>query len=134
MIDNDGNHIEFIDFYNGGSVEFIYKVIEDGYCPTPNIHLYNQRGDLVLTSAQPSDSSLGSKGIYKTSMKIPAHFLNDGRFIAGIATSTFIPERIHFYEQEALVFDVIEDMNLRETEYRGSMPGVIRPKFQWTYA
>jgi lipopolysaccharide transport system ATP-binding protein len=132
LSDSEGNHIDAIDFYKGGNLEFTYEVLKEGYCPTPNLHLYNQKGDLVLVSAQPSDSKIGDKGIYQASMQIPPHLLNDGRFIAGIATSTFIPEKIHFYEREALVFDVIEDMKLRATEYRGVLPGIVRPKLEWT--
>ena len=39
---------------------------------------------------------------------------------------------MHFFEQEALAFDVIENMERRNTEYRGAMPGVIRPLLEWT--
>jgi hypothetical protein len=42
-----------------------------------------------------------------------------------------LPEKIHFYEQEALIFDIVEDMDLRNSEYRGSIPGVIRPRLVW---
>jgi lipopolysaccharide transport system ATP-binding protein len=75
---------------------------------------------------------LSAKGIYKTTTWIPSHFLNDGRYIADFAASTLIPERVHFVAREAIIFDVIEDMNLRDTEYRGAMPGVVRPKLQWS--
>ena len=113
-------------------MEFVYEALKDGICPIPNLHLFNQKGDHVLISAQSSSSSLSSKGMYRATMRVPAHFLNDGRYIAGIAASTLDSRAcIHFYEPEALIFDVIEDMNLRDTEYRGAIPGIIRPKFQW---
>jgi lipopolysaccharide transport system ATP-binding protein len=131
LTDDDGNDTDVIDFYKGGALEFTYRVIGEGFCPVPNLHLYNQSGDLVLASSASSDVSLGRKGSYKATMQLPPHFLNEGRYIAGIATSTFIPEKVHFYEREALIFDVIEDMNLRDTEYRGPMPGIIRPKMEW---
>jgi lipopolysaccharide transport system ATP-binding protein len=130
LIDSDGNDIDAIDFYRGGGVEFVYEVLKEGFCPMPNLHLYNQKGDYVLASSE-SDNKVNAKGVYKTTMWIPGHFLNDGRYIVGFAASTFIPERVHFYEKEALVFDVIEDMNLRDIEYRGSMPGIVRPRLEW---
>jgi len=131
LIDKEGNDADVVDFYKESGMEFTYEVLKDGYNPIPNLHLYNQKGDLVLISSESIGTPLSSKGIYRAIMRIPPHFLNDGRYIAGIAASTLIPERVHFYEPEALIFDVIEDMNLRDTEYRGVIPGTVRPKFQW---
>ncbi len=131
LIDEDGNNIDAVDFYRASAMEFTYEVLKEGFYPVPNLHLYNQKGDLVLISTESVNAPLNKKGTYKTTVRVPAHFLNDGRYIAGIAASTMIPERVHFFTPEALIFDVIEDMNLRDTEYRGAMPGVIRPKFQW---
>lgn len=131
LIDPVGNDIDGVDFYEGAGIEFIYEVLKDGFCPIPNVHLFNQKGEHVLISAESSSMALSKKGRYRTTMAIPSHFLNDGRYVAGIAASTLIPERVHFYVPEALIFDVIEDMNLRDTEYRGTMPGIVRPKFKW---
>jgi len=131
LIDYDGNDIDAIDFYKGGGIQFTYQVLLDGVAPVPNLHLFNQKGDHVFTSAESSDAVENKKGVYKTTMWIPPHLLNDGRYVAGIAISTFAPERVHFYEKEAIVFDVIEDMNLRNIEYRGQMPGIVRPMLQW---
>jgi lipopolysaccharide transport system ATP-binding protein len=131
LIDNDGNNIDLINFYTGGGIKFIYQIIKDGFKPLPNLHLFNQKGDCVFIGGESSDRVFTEKGVYSTTMLIPPHLLNDGRYIAGLATSTMIPERVHFFEKEALIFDVIEDMTLRTTEYRGSIPGVVRPKLEW---
>ena len=131
LIDDEGNNLEAMDFYKGGYIEFTLEVLEEGFCPIPNIHLFNQRGDYVLISGESKDKDMSAKGVYKTTMWLPPDFLNDGRYIAGIAATTVIPERVHFYEKEALVFDVIEDMNFRDTEYRGAIPGIVRPKLKW---
>ena len=131
LIDSEGNNIDVIDFYKGAGMEFTYEVLQNGFRPVHNLHLYNQKGELVLISNESSSVFLSAKGVFTTTVWIPGHFLNEGRYIAGIAASTLLPERMHFYEKEALVFDVIEDMNLRDIEYRGTMPGIIRPKLQW---
>lgn len=132
LINNKKQGISSVDFHDVSGVEFTYKVMTTGYCPIPNLHLYNEKGDHVFASSETTSESLAKPGIYRTIMWIPRDLLNDGRYIAGVAASTMLPERIHFYQREALVFDVIEDMNKRPTEYRGSVPGVVRPKLQWT--
>ena len=85
--DCNGNDIDMIDFYAENCIEFKYEVLKNGHCPIPNIHLYNQKGDLVFISTESLTSNLSAKGVYKTTMTIPAHFLNDGRYIVGIAVS-----------------------------------------------
>ena len=131
LVDDIGNDINVLDFYKGGGIEFTYKVIKDGFCPLPNIHLFNQNGDYVFVSAESSSTSFSHKGIYSTTMYLPGHVLNDGRYIVGIALSTMIPEKIHVYVKDALIFDVIEDMNFRSFDYRGAIPGIVRPNFKW---
>jgi|SRR5579871_5374109 len=130
LVDEEGNDLSSIDFYKGAGLQITYEVMRNGFCPVPNIHLFNQKGDYVLASAESSDE-MSAPGIYQTTMWISGHLLNDGRYIAGVAASTFAPEKVHFYEKEALIFDVIEDMRQRSIGYRGTMPGVIRPEFKW---
>jgi lipopolysaccharide transport system ATP-binding protein len=131
LIDHSGNNIDVMDIYKGGGIEFTYEIIKEGYKPIPNLHLFNQRGDCVFIGSESAQLDFKEKGKYAATVWIPAHLLNDGRYIAGIAASTMIPERIHFFEKEALIFDVIEDMNLRHSEYRGPIPGIVRPKLEW---
>jgi lipopolysaccharide transport system ATP-binding protein len=112
-------------------IEFVYEVKSNGYKPVPNIHVFNIKGDHVFVSSEIADERFSKPGVYKTVMWIPGHLLNDSRYIIGIAASTLMPERIHFYEPEALVFDVLEDMEARDNDYRSKIPGVIRPKLEW---
>ena len=131
LIDEENNDTDAIDFHKGGGIEFTYQILREGFLPLPNIHIYNQKGDYLMALVESTNNVSGDIGIYKTAMLIPPHLLNDGRYIAGIASSTLIPEKVHFYDKEAIVFDVVEDMNLRDTEYRGPIPGIVRPKLNW---
>ena len=126
-----GEDIDAIDFYKGGAIEFTYSILKDGLLPIPNIHFYNQKGDYIMAVSESAVKISGDKGKYKTVMHIPPQLLNNDRYIAGIAVSTMIPEIVHFYEKEAIIFDVVEDMNLRDMDYRGSIPGIVRPKLIW---
>lgn len=131
LIDRNRNAINVVHTDQEIGVEFIYRVKKQGSQPVPNIHVFNMQGDNVFVSAEKSDPVLGVPGTYTTVMWIPGHLLNDGRYLVGLATSTFIPEKVHFYAKEALIFDVVEDMEKRELDYRGKMPGVVRPKLNW---
>ena len=65
-------------------------------------------------------------------MWIPKDLLNEGTYIAGIALSTMMPLIIHFYEQEALMFTVVEDiMQTRKSDFNQRIPGVVRPRLVW---
>lgn len=112
-------------------IEFTYEVLKTGSKPIPNIHMFNVKGDHVFASAETTQDRFKEPGVYRAVVWIPADLLNDGRYLVGIALSTMIPEKIHFYEQGALIFDVVENMELRPMEYRGGIPGVIRPNLKW---
>lgn len=131
LINRAFENIDVVGLSEECGVEFKYNVFIDGYCPTPNLHLFNQKGDCVFVTTESSSPELGLPGTYKSTVWIPPHLLNDGRYIVGIATTTLIPQCVHFFEREALIFDVIEDMSKRPNEYRGAMPGVIRPDLKW---
>ena len=125
------NHIDLIDFYKGGNIEYTYQILKEGYNPIPNIHLFNQNGEYILVSTADSNNIFKTKGKYKTKAELPPHFLNDGKYIVGIAISTLLPHIVHFFEEDALRFEVIENMKHRNTDYRGVMPGTIRPILKW---
>ena len=80
----------------------------------------------------PQREQLKNAGVYKAIMWMPPHFLNVGFYTAGLALSTMSPVKVHFYEKEAIIFEVIEDINMRLTEYKSNIPGVVRPKLNWS--
>lgn len=131
LIDENYETLSIVFLHQALGVEFEYEVTKSGYLPLPNLHMFNIKGDHVFHSSETTHERFAEPGIYKTVMWIPAHLLNDGRYLVGLALSTLVPEKIHFYVQEALIFDVVEDMERRNMEYRGSIPGVIRPKLAW---
>lgn len=49
------------------------------------------------------------------------------------ALSTMSPVVVHFYEQEAIIFEVIEDINKRNSKYKQHIPGVLRPALNWDF-
>ena len=131
LLDEEGMEANALDFYKGGRIFYQYMINREGFWPIPNIHLFSQKGECVMVTSPSNEQAHKAQGIYEAVATIPPHFLNEGRYVAGMAISTLIPEIIHFYEPEALIFDVIEDMDLRNIDYRGPIPGVIRPRLTW---
>lgn len=131
LIDSQGQALDVVDFYQPAAIEFWYEVCKPGYCPVPNLHLYNDKGELVFISGANQHDWLGEVGMFHTVMTLPAQLLNNGRYLAGVAVSTMVPERVHFFERDVIVFDVVEDMNQRPFGYRGTIPGVVRPHLNW---
>lgn len=133
LINREEETIDVVNFHEGAGIEIIYEVLKDGYLPVPNLHILNHHGEYVFVSSESAKNAvnLSEKGIHKSIVWLPPHLLNEGEYRAGIATTTLAPLKIHFYEKEALIFDVIEDMNLRENDFRSAYPGFVRPKLVW---
>ena len=131
LIDTNHTTLNVAFIHQTVGVEFEYEVMKEGYLPLPNLNMFNIKGEHVFHSSENTDARLKEPGRYKAIMWIPEHLLNDGRYLVGLASSTIIPEKIHFYVPEALIFDVVENMETRNMEYRGTIPGVIRPRLTW---
>ena len=131
LLDPAGRQAVALDFHEGGSVRFTYQIFKPGFLPLPNAHFFNEKGEYVMVVGEENSNVSGDPGTYSTEFKIPPHFLNAGRYSVGICISTQEPEIIHHYDQEGLLFDVLEDMEKRGSHYRNSIPGNIRPKFAW---
>jgi lipopolysaccharide transport system ATP-binding protein len=131
LLDHRGNPAAALDFYEGGAIEFSYEIRKPGFLPLPNVHLLNQKGEYVMVLTERKANASGEPGVYRTRVKLPPHLLNVGRYTAGLCVATQEPEVIHHFDPEGLVFDIIEDMDRRDMDYRNDIPGSIRPKLEW---
>lgn len=132
VVDESHNTIPFATANNKIGIEFTYEVLKSGHTPIPNIHIFTMRGETAFISHEEFDEKLGTIGKHRATMWIPKNLLNEGTYVAGIALSTMRPLKIHFYKQEALVFNVVEDiMNSRKLDFNQKIPGVVRPRLEW---
>ena len=131
LLDHLGKVVVCLDFYAGGAIEFTYQIRKPGFLPLPNIHILNQKGDYVMVLHEENANVSSEPGVYRTRVKLPPHLLNVGRYNAGLCVATQEPEVIHHFDPDGLVFDIIEDMDKRDTDYRNNIPGSIRPKLEW---
>ncbi len=99
----------------------------------PNFHFFTSGGVYAFISS-PENVRLFSEGDYLAECNIPGNFLNEGAYFVGLALTSYEPGIIiHFYEQNALSFNVrdpIEEIKTRKG-YSGSIPGVVRPLLNW---
>jgi lipopolysaccharide transport system ATP-binding protein len=131
LIDADHQPIEFARIDQQIGIEMYFEVLQSGHQLVPNIHVFTQ-GQYAFVS-YPSHSTHLPKGTYVLVMWIPANFLNDGVYVAGIALSTMSPVKAHFYVSDAIMFSVIDDLtDPARHEYVQAIPGIIRPRLEWT--
>jgi lipopolysaccharide transport system ATP-binding protein len=103
-----------------------------------SIHLLDKMGIIVLASGNGRSASLNydgwfgrphPAGFFKTSCKIQANFLNEGKYYINafiLTDATNIRVRIN----EVVSFTVHETGEMRD-EYIGEWIGVVRPKLEW---
>ena len=121
-------------------IELDYEVLVQGAINTVQVHLKDENGVFVLSSANaPSmnlqtDATFGQPlelGRYRTECIIPANFLNDSRYIL----SVFLGPQIGKPTIECdsvLAFSVLDTGAMRK-EFLGSWYGpVIRPRLAWS--
>jgi len=132
VIDARHNTIEHAYREDQVGIEFIYEVIKDGYLPVPNIHVFNASEEYAFVGVETEAESLGHTGTRKSIMWIPPNLLNDGTYIFGVAlTSMAQNAHVHFYAQDILQIEIVEDISKRTNSYNQKLPGVLRPDVSW---
>ncbi|CAN5402069.1 ABC transporter ATP-binding protein [soil metagenome] len=131
LVNSDLETIDFSAIDERSGIEFSFELKLAGMNPVPNIHLYTNKGEFAFVSNVDPLGRYSLPGKYKAVMWIPPNLLNAGTYSAGLALSTLNPTKVHFYEQDAIIFEVIEDVNKRATEYKQPIPGVFRPLLEW---
>jgi lipopolysaccharide transport system ATP-binding protein len=107
----------------------VFEVLQPHFRLVPNFHVFLQ--DQYAFVSSPAENDVLAPGLYKSTMWIPADFLNQGLYVVGVALTSLGPNRVHFYPQDALRFHVTE----RELdEFTLGIPGAVRPVLDWELA
>jgi lipopolysaccharide transport system ATP-binding protein len=110
----------------GVCIEF--EVLENNVKPAPNFHFYDSTGVYCFITI--TDVEELSKGNYRTITWVPSNFLNNRIYSVGVALTTLKTEHVHLYAKEIINIEIIENKSLRNHEYGGQIPGIIRPDFK----
>ena len=132
----DGQSNGSIDVRKSIGVELTFEVLKEGYSLYPGFTVHNDEGLWLFASLDTDEKWRGKirpRGIYTSTGWIPGNFLAEGTMIVGASIRTEEPRILHFYEQEAIAFQVIEspDGDSARVDYAGKFPGVVRPMLDW---
>jgi lipopolysaccharide transport system ATP-binding protein len=131
-----GEATDALDIRRTVAIEVEYEVLTPGYVLVPNLHFYNEEGVYAFVSGDLDPFWYRRPrpiGRYLSTVTIPGNLLAEGTLLVGAAMSTLNPETVHFYERDAVAFQVIDSMdgNSARGDYAGPMPGVMRPLLDW---
>jgi lipopolysaccharide transport system ATP-binding protein len=133
----DGLISDALDIRRPIGIEMEYEVLQSGHVLAPNYHFYNEDGiyAFVVCESDPVWSKRArSVGRYVSTAWIPGNLLSEGTLFVGAAISSMDTVAVHFYERDAVAFQVIDSMNgdSARGDYAGPMPGVVRPLLKWS--
>jgi lipopolysaccharide transport system ATP-binding protein len=130
LVDRAGNTVEHVRRDQQIGAEMTFEVLAPGSRLVPNIHVFTQ-GQYAFVSSPRQDREL-ALGTYRSTMWIPPRLLNEGLYVLGIALSSMSPVVVHFFEQEALHFTVVDDLrDPHRNDYTQAVPGPVRPQLEW---
>ena len=126
-----------IDIRQAVAIELDYQVLKPGYTLFPHYSVHNQDGVYVFTGLD-QDPAWRRRprpvGRYVSTSWIPGNFLAEGTMIVGAAMRTIEPDMLHFYERDAVAFQVIDSLegDTARGDWTKGIPGVVRPLLKWT--
>ena len=131
-----GETVSTVNITDPVAIEMTYDVLKPGIVMAPNIHLFNDRGVCLFVTVDIEKEWKDTPrpvGTYTSTVWIPGNFLSEGSVIVRVALTTFRPMIVHFDEQEAVMFHVVESSEgeTARGDYTGVMPGAIRPILKW---
>lgn len=130
LLGKNRNEAKSIEYGEGGFIRVKYYLLNDTLGPIPNIHLLDVNGNYVFVSSEANNLKLGT-GFYESIVSIPSNFLNNGQYNVGLAITTYDPVVVQLYEKNCLTFNVIENNLNRDQDWKGDIPGVVRPQLDW---
>jgi lipopolysaccharide transport system ATP-binding protein len=113
-----------------------YRVLREIDAPLiPNFHFYDEEGRRFFIS-MPQHPAPRQRGAYTAECVVPPYLMNTGRYMAGMALSSFdINPSVYFDAQYCLRFEVVEPPGVDERRHGfvGVLPGVTRPRLEWRF-
>lgn len=137
VVTEHGQTAEALDIRHPVGIETEYEVLEPGHVLVPNYHFYNEEGVCAFVL-----HDFGSEwrwrprpaGRYISTAWIPGNFLAEGGIMVGVALSSYLPLKVHYYEREAVTFRVVDSLegDSARGDFGGDFAGVVRPAFKWS--
>jgi homopolymeric O-antigen transport system ATP-binding protein len=131
-----GELTEAADIRKPVRIEMEYEVLKDGHVLLANFHFFTEEGIYAFIAGDQDPNwrkRSREPGRYISTAIIPGNFLSEGSLIIGAAMTTPNPVTVHFYERDAVAFQVIDTMDGDSVrgDFAGPIPGVVRPLLEW---
>ena len=132
----DGTVTEAFDIRQPIGIDVVFDVLESSHVLAPNIHIFNEGGDVVFITIDQDERWLRcprSAGRYTATAWIPGNFMAEGSFTVRVAVTTFSNMNVHFDESDLIAFQVIDSLagDSARSDYAGHLPGIVRPLLKW---
>ena len=117
-------------------VELVFDVLKPDYALYPGFTVHNSEG-LWLFASLDTDPSWRRQprpvGRYVSTGWIPGNLLAEGTMVIGASIRTEEPTILHFYERDAVAFQVVEspEDETARVDFTGHFPGLVRPLLEW---
>jgi lipopolysaccharide transport system ATP-binding protein len=136
--DREGEPQHLFDSREPIGIEIGYTVLTPVRELAAEFVVYNEDGTLVFTSANQYDDNLLAlqrPGRYLGTCWIPENLMTEGTFFIRVGIVELrVPAKIHVYEEDIIVFQVVDKLegNSARGRIAHSYPGIIRPKLTWS--
>jgi len=136
IIDKGGTVSDSVRSVDPITIEIEYELAEEITGLRVGYYIFTTRGEAVFTSFDIDSEELfreytsRPKGVYISRCVIPAHTLNEGRFVLGVNASSYRIKR-YFQDDQALSFSV-DASGAAGTQWAEPRPGAVRPALEWT--
>jgi lipopolysaccharide transport system ATP-binding protein len=140
-ISSQGTARGLVDIDQSVSIEVEYWNLREGSKNLGvSVQLLDAVGNIVFaTSSTPHANALEEEwfarprpiGLYRSTLEIPANFLNAGRYHVSVYVVSFSPTITEAQAAEVVAFDVFDTGVMREPGASGTWPGAVRPRLPW---
>ncbi len=101
-----------------------------------HLHVLNEEGVYVFVAIEGEDVGPTTRlpGRHRSIARVPGNLLTEGTVIMGVSLTNHETLTGHYFEQDAVAIQVVdrEGGPSSRGSFPGSIPGVVRPKLQWT--
>jgi lipopolysaccharide transport system ATP-binding protein len=136
----DGLVKDTFDIRHPVGIEMEYDVLKPGHVLLPHYTLHNAEGVLLFVAVDQDPAwrrCPRPAGRYVSTSWIPGNLLAEGMMVVTPAMRTLEPDSFHFHAPDAVVFQVIDDLdsndgNTARGDYPRALRGAVSPLLRWS--
>lgn len=124
-----------VDVHRPIGIEIQFDVLTGGHALTPSLHVFNDE-HVCLFAASEQDSERARRaravGRHVATAWIPPDILAEGTLVVGAALHTYGSSIEHFFERDAIAFQIVDPTGGLDRDIRTADVGLIRPQVSWS--